>query len=254
MFVVANGTGKSINANTVATNTAINAPLISFDRIISPLTGDIFMTKQQNLANRLLYLPIDLNEKVLLWLTHKGLKPVSQICAEKRDRKYLKMRLTDPERAKQYKPKEFNFDSPNSKRIRKWLNDAGLKLITNTPPDSDWYVGQNETDVRKVFSSIGKFDYDNQVTTGLLLGFPKESVLAYVKNLDKEWEEAEKEMVGTGEALVKDKFLKDRYYRPYIFYNIPKSLVESESQIAKEWADTIRTDIPKLAKWFEKAR
>jgi hypothetical protein len=107
------------------------------------------------------------------------------------------MRLIDPERAKQYKPKKFDFDSPNSKRIKKWISDAELKILTNTPPDSDWYVGQDESDVRRVFDSIGKLDHDNQVTTGLLLGFPKESVFTYVKNLGKAWEETEKEMIGT---------------------------------------------------------
>ena len=87
---------------------------------------------------------------------------------------------------------------------------------------------------------------------GLLFGFPESSVRAYAKNRDKSETEIAQEMVGAGALVYQDPYLKDKYFTPYILYNIPKVSVRQDSQIAKKWADTIRQDVPKLASWFEK--
>jgi hypothetical protein len=249
--VAKNGTGRSTFVRNVDTSIVMNAQVTKKIYNIPSYLRDIFMTLQNNLANRLLYLPIDLNEKVLLWLTYKGQKPVSNIVALRRDRKYLRLKLTHPEMASIYKKKEFDYNSESSVRLRKWITDADLQLVTKTPPDSDWYVGKNISDVQTVANSIQIFDQDHQIITGTFLGFPQDSVIAYAQNLHKDWKIVEQMMTGTGKLLQGNDFLRNKYYTPYIFYSMTKSGVKGESQVAKRWADTIRKDIPRLAKWFE---
>lgn len=209
------------------------------------------MTTEEKLASRLLYLPLDTQEKIFLWLTHKGLKPVSEIQAEKRDKKYLRLRLTDPEKAKEYPKEKFDINSPKTKRIRKWIGDAGLFFLSSDPSDSNWYIGKKIEDIKIVMDSIRKFDKENQIKTGLLLGFPEEATKAYAENLGKSYEEIKKVMVGTGASVFENEYLKDKYFAPYVFYNMAKTRVEVDSETARIWADTIRKDVPKLAKWFE---
>ncbi len=209
-------------------------------------------TKEKSLASRLPYLPLDLHEKVLLWLTYKGLKPVSEITAQKRDKKFLRLRLLHPEKVSSYPQKQYDFNSSSSKRIRKWLKDAELNVATELDHESAWHIGKNADQVKKSVQIFHDFDLKKEIETGILFGFPEESAIAYAQNRNKDFEETLKVMVGTGELLYKNEYLKDKYFTPYIFYNMPKDKVVEESKIAKIWADTIRQDVPKLATWFEK--
>lgn len=222
--------------------------------MVKSYKGYFFMNNnnKEKLASRLLYLPIDLNEKVLLWLTYKGLKPVSEITALKRNRAHLRRMMRDPLYKKSYKS-PYDFDSRSSKRIRKWINDAGLYLAIEPEYETAWHVGSNPEQVKTSTKLLHKFDIENEIKTGLMFGFPEVSVRAYAENRNKSDEEIENVMVGTGDLLYKDPYLKDKYFTPYVFYNIPKSKVVEQSQVAKKWADTIREDVSQLATWFENA-
>ena len=203
---------------------------------------------KNNLANRLLYLPLDIHEKVLLWLTYKELKPVSEITAESRGN--IKSLLKKGIR----KASTYQFDSPNSLRIRGWIKDAGLVISFEEKYGSAWHISKDKKLANESVESLQKYDYNSEVKSGKLFGFPIESVKTYAKNRGKPYEEIQKIMVGTGDSRYENEFLKDKYFTPYIFYNIPKNRVEQDSQIAKKWADTIRKDVPKLAQWFEKSQ
>ncbi len=207
--------------------------------------------QQASLSRRLLYLPLDLHEKVLLWLTYKGLKPVSEITAEKRNKVHLRRMMRDVEYKKTHKS-SYDFNSKNSKRIRKWLKDAELNLATEPSHESAWHIGKNADQVKTSVQIFHNFDLKKEIETGILFGFPEESAKAYAHNRNKDFEETLKVMVGTGDLRFKNEYLKDKYFTPYIFYNMPKDKVQEESKIPKIWADTIRRDIPKLALWFEK--
>ncbi len=205
----------------------------------------------KSLASRLLHLPLDIHEKVLLWLTYKGLKPVSEITVLKRNRTHLRHMMSDPEYRRSYKS-PYSYDSKNSKRIRRWITDAGLHLSIEPGHDTAWHISQNPNLAKESTELLHKFDTESEIKSGILFGFPKESAKAYAENRNKSDDEVEKIMVGTGELLYKNNFLKDKYYTPYVFYNMPKDKVEEESNIARIWADTIRQDVPKLATWLEK--
>lgn len=203
---------------------------------------------QTKLAQRLLYLPLDVREKVLLWLTYKGLKPVSEITAERRGN------IMALAKRGIRKESQYNFNSSKSKRIRKWIRDAGLYLEVSRDNDTEWHIGKNKDHASESAKIIRKFDPENEVKSGLLFGYPEASTRAYTSNKGKDFDEIKKIMVGTGGLQYEDPFLKDKYYAPYIFYNMPKNRVKEESQIAKTWADTIRKDVPKLAAWFEETK
>lgn len=199
---------------------------------------------KESLAKRLLYLPIDVGEKVLLWLTYRDLKPISEITVQRRNFSKIRRGIKTI----------FDEDHPNIKRIKKWIKDAGLFKVNEPEYKSAWHVGKDKSKVEISAKIIRQFDFESEVRTGTLFGFPKASVRAYAENRNKSDDEIENIMTGTGDLLYKDPYLKDKYFTPYIFYNMPKSKVIEESQVARNWADTIRKDIPKLADWFEKTR
>ncbi len=158
--------------------------------------------------------------------------------------------MRDPEYKKSYKS-PYSFDSRNSKRVRKWISDAGLYLAPEIKGDISWHVGKNPDQVKLSTQILHQFDFENEIKSGLLFGFPETSAKAYAENKNRSEAEINKIMVGTGELIHKNDFLKDKYFTPYIFYNMPKNRVKEDSKIAKVWADTIRQDVPRLATWFE---
>jgi hypothetical protein len=198
-------------------------------------------TIQNKLSSRLLYLPIDLGEKVLLWLTYKGLKPISEITVSRRGnimsllRRGIKRKST------------YDFNSSKSNRIKNWIQDAGLYFKPESENDMSWHVGKDKNKVELSTKIIRKFDYENELKSGLLFGFPEESAKAYAHNRIAK-DEKQIPMVWPD----KEHYFDDKYYASYVLYNIPLEHVEKDSQTAKLWADTIRKDVPKLAKWFEK--
>lgn len=197
------------------------------------------------LASRLLYLPLDIHEKVLLWLAYKGLKPVSEITVERRGNTFALAKRGI------HKESTYKYNSPNSQRIRKWIRDAGLSIAIKPKFNTSWHVGKDKDKVSLSAKIIRKLDYDNEVKTGLLLGFPEESTKGYAQDRIAKSEEEKIPMIWPSDKF-NDPYLKDKYYTPYVFYAIRQDRVREDSQTAKLWADTIRQDIPTLAKWFEK--
>jgi len=200
---------------------------------------------QEILAGRILYLPLDIHEKVLLWLAYKGLKPVSEITVERRGNALIL--------AKKGIRKEstYCYNSPKSKGVRRWIRNAGLFIAIEPKFNTSWHVGKDKNKVKLSAKIIRKLDYDNELKTGLLLGFPKESSRGYAQDRIAKSKKEKIPMIWPGD-IFNDPYLKDKYYTPYIFYAIRKDRVAEDSKIAQKWADTIRRDVPVLAKWFEK--
>lgn len=201
--------------------------------------------KQEILAGRILYLPLDIHEKVLLWLAYKGFKPVSEITVERRGNVFAL--------AKKGIRREstYDYNSPKIKRIRKWLHDAGMYKAIESKFNTSWHVGLNKDDVILSAKILRRLDYDNEYKSGVLLGYPKESAKGYAQNRIAKSEGDKIPMVWPGDKF-NDPYLKDKYYTPYVFYAIRKDSVVEDSKIAQKWADIIRQDVPVLAKWFEK--
>lgn len=195
------------------------------------------------LASRLLYIPLDIHEKVLLWLAYKGLKPVSEITVIRRNLSLLR---------KGIRPNSFDSSSKKILKIKRWIQDAGLVYTTENDEPQSWHVGISKVDTEKSTNIIRKFDYENEYQSGRLFGFPKKSSEAYANNRVEKEQKKQIPMVGTGYLKYKNSFLKDKYFTPYIFYNIPLKNVQTESLVAKTWADEIRSSLPKLAMWYEK--
>lgn len=181
------------------------------------------MNNKEKQARALLYLPLDINEKIFLWLTHVGLKPVSEITITRR-----KSNKSNPE------------------KIAKWIKEAGLVYSSDNDNSDCWHVGRNTEDVKQSIYSLHKFDFENEVITGKLFGFPENSVRAYATNKDPK----DGTVVWVGDKY-QNEFLKDKYYTPYLLFSLSAKDIEEDSRVAKKWADTIKTDVPKLAKWFE---
>ena len=196
--------------------------------------------QEKKLASRLLYLPLDVHEKVLLWLTHRGLKPVSEITVDRRNYSQLRKGIFKS---------SHDDKGPKIEKIRKWINDADLFYAVEDNYSTSWHVGKDKEKVILSSKIIRQFDYENEYNSGILFGFPKSSATAYAKNRVKEDSVA---IVWPGQ-MSSHPYLKSRYYLPYIFYAIRADRIKTDSVPAKLWADTIRKEIPRLASWHEKS-
>lgn len=194
------------------------------------------------MARRLLYLPVDLGEKVLMWLTHKGLKPVSEITVIKRNLSQLKKGIRNT---------DYDFNSSSSKRIRKWLNDANLYLLSESEYPGSWHIGKNPEQVKLSVKVIRKFDYENEILSGKLFGFPPKSVIAYAVNRSLETPDPNHPILWPGDKF-QNPYLKDKYFTPYLIFALDANRIKEDSKVAKTWADIIRKDVPLLSKWYEK--
>lgn len=237
-------------AGSAVTNTATSAPAIDLQYPRDQVDrGEIFLKMknsnkitQEILARRLLYLPVDLGEKVLMWLTYKELKPVSEITVIKRNLSKLR---------KGIRTNDYDFNSPKSKRIRKWLKDAGLFRVSESKYPGSWHIGKNLSEVKLSVKVIRKFDYENEILSGKIFGFPPGSVVAYAINRSLEASDPKHPVLWPGDRF-QNPYLKDKYFTPYIRYALDANRIKEDSEIAKIWADTIRKDVPTLAKWYEK--
>lgn len=173
----------------------------------------------KKLSSRLLYLSLMLSEKVYLWLTFRGIKPVSEIVFIKDKR------------------------NPKAKRIIKWLKDAGLYYTPESSSKNN-YVGVHISKDKKKAELLNRLspkdDKKSAFTKGVLYGFPKKAVYA----------SAYKTSPMSGEYYANTR-LKDKYFVPYMLYGSRLNHIKEDSQTAKLWADTIRKEVPTLAKWFE---
>lgn len=191
----------------------------------------------KKLASRLLYLPLDLNEKVLLWLTYRGLKPVSNIYVKRRN--FSLLRKGNVARGPAV-------DQKKKREIRKWIKDAGLFCLTK---ENDWYVGKNSEKVKLLTKTIDRFDSESEYETGTLLGYPRNSVKAYAFNRKAKLGQKQIPMIG---SLLSDySALRNRYFAPYVMFSIRADSIKEDVKVAKLWADTIRKEVPLLAKWYE---
>lgn len=235
-----------IPASTANTSIAINvkatkASVLQYPQEYTILRIFYMKITQIELSSRLLYLPIDLREKVLLWLTHKGLKPVSEITTNRRGNLLTLLRRGIKRK------NDYDFNSPKSQRIKKWIQDAGMYFKPELEGNMSWHVGKDKNNVELSSEIIRKFDFENELKSGLLFGFPEESAKAYANNrVAKNNEQIP--MIWPGN----EHYFKGKYFAPYVLYNVTLEHAEKDSQTAKHWADTIRKDIPKLAEWFEK--
>lgn len=186
-------------------------------------------TTSKQLASRLLYLPLDLHEKVLLWLAYKGLKPVSEITVKRRhkDNKHS-----------------------SAERINKWIKDANLYKTPETPGSISWHVGKNKDKVRQSAKIIRKFDIKNEYQSGLLFGYPKHSAKAYAINRNLKLGQNHIKVILPGSTFVIAE-IRNKFYAPYIFYGISEEYAKKDILVAKRWAECIKNDVPVLAKWFE---
>lgn len=178
----------------------------------------------EKLASELLLLPLDINEKIFLWLTYKGLKPVSEIEVIRRENK-----------------------ESNPALVEKWIEDAGLIYLSYPDSPYNWHVGKELKKIEKTIENLHKFTYESEIVTGELFGFPSASVKAYADNRVGK----KTPIIWVGEKYINE-ITSGHYFTPYILYSVSRENVEKDILVAKEWADTIRNDVPKLAQQFEK--
>ncbi len=200
---------------------------------------NLLIEQQEKLARRLLYLPIDLHEKVLLWLAYRGIKPVSEITVERRDLPLFRRLLRQGKKINS----TYNDNDSRIKRVKKWICDAGLFYDFDPEYPSSWHVSYDKYKAQLSVKILRKFDYQNEYLSGILFGFPESSARAYAHNRVANAE---------NQIPMKPPFTNS----PYEFFAIPTDKLSEGIQAAtvKVWADTIRQDVPKLAEWSEKVK
>jgi len=169
-------------------------------------------TSPQNISQTLLSLPVTLEGKVQLWLTYRGLKPVSTA-----------QFLT-------------NISPQDKTHFHTWLKNAQMIQTPDLESDEFVFVSKDLARAQRAAAIMWSENRDDIIEKGDLFGYPKSAVAAYA---DKE-----EMLVVTPQSL-------DKYWAPYARYLVRHAHVEEDTSISKVWADTIRKDIPELAGQFE---
>lgn len=219
------------------------------------------MIDKENLKKRLLNFPINLQDKVEIWLILRDLKPATDIFLKKtlinkidRSTKVTQRNLKIVE----------NFLKDNNlfyKTIDQY-NHGQLKIkvghkyyyVNFTFFDKIFFVSKKEDFVESLYKAWtdlrGVFEPSVNRQLGILYGFPKEAVEEYVKA----WSDPKVKSLPDNleKAIEFHKRHKGEYWESYVSYIIRKGHDEEDTQVAKRWADCVRNEFPELALKFEK--
>jgi hypothetical protein len=177
---------------------------------------------ESKLASRLLYLPLFLPKKNYLWLTYKGIKPVSLIPLSRENG-----------------PLAYT----HKKRIYHWLKDAGIfyKIDPITKGNTiHLIISKDPKRIEEVIKLGSNLTLEAEYELGILLGYPKEAVHAYVYEYSTISFDDKANLLDTKHPEFK-----------YSGYRFRRGFEQEDLKTAILWMETIRKDIPKLAKWFE---
>lgn len=164
------------------------------------------------ISDRLLSLPVTLEGKVQLWLTYKGLKPVSTA-------QFLSSRTPQ---------EEVDFS--------KWLQDAKLVQAPDHKSEEFVFVSKDMDLAKRAAEIMWSENKDDLLEKGDLFGYPQEAVRAYAFQKDVT-------------VITPSNF--QEYWSSYVRYLVRTTHINEDRLTAKNWADVIRKDIPKLAIQFE---
>lgn len=185
------------------------------------------------LGSRVLRLPISPLGKVELWLTYRQLKPVSSITLNSDSTNSLQ--------------------DPKTKEIIKWISDAGLQFFPDPKVERILHVSRSLR-LAKVAARIARSNtYEDTLTKGKIFGYPVKAGEVFAVQFPLI---AEKKPIPGGIKFVvqvKDRELLSHYWWPYARYSVRRGYVYEDSLVAKKWADVVRREVPKLAKFYEES-
>jgi len=174
---------------------------------------------EKNLNNRLLYLSAMRLSRIEFWLTYRGLKKAS----------------TTPLRNK------FTTANTATKKIIKWLEDAGLHYIVDNKNKGMIHISKNKDLAEKMAKLQWSEKPQDIIFRGLQYGFPEKAAKAFANDIES--------MGDYGEVR---KTIKKYPHWHYARYRVRIGHEAEDLQVAKKWANCIRKEVPRLAKWFEK--
>jgi hypothetical protein len=165
------------------------------------------------MEKELIQLEVTIEGKVHLWLTFKGLKKVSTV--------------------------QFLPDTKPSgiENVFIWINSNGLFYAKDHKSSSFIFVSKEKKLAERAAVIMWSEEEKDILEKGDLFGYPKEAARAFSlkENL----------------AVVTPHNYKE-YWAPYVRYLVREGNVDSDSMIAKEWADEVRSGVPNLADIFER--
>lgn len=135
-------------------------------------------------------------------------------------------------------------------RVLSWIKDAGLysQLDPLAPKKNIFIVSKDPLVIRKIAKmKPPSYDNDQKKDTydiGILLGFPPRAVKAYANSKDPSIELVD--------SLGKNSPVKNTPEALYANYGLTKGYEKEDIMVARKWMESIRTDIPKLARWYER--
>jgi len=189
---------------------------------ISQPTFSIYMPHLKNLSSKIHYLPLNIQSRVELWLTYKNLKPTSLLIIRENKTK------TTP--------------------IINWLKHANLTFIINPKDNNQIFISKKTKTCQTLFNIWETTTPKNEYQKGILLGYPEKAAKTF--SLYSKHPNRKNYLTNINDP---DFPKKEIIFYPYISYTLRKNHEIEDSQTAKIWADCIRKDLPKLAKWYESA-
>lgn len=172
----------------------------------------------ENLSNRLLYLSMMAQSKVELWLVHRDKKKACSISLRN----------------------NFSTETAKSKRIENWIKDAGLHYVVDKENKNLLHISKDPDLSQKMNDLQWSQKPSDIIFRGKQYNYPEKAVEAFAKNIESMSDYIE----------VRERIKKFPYWH-YARYRVRVRHEKDDLQVAKKWADLIRKEVPKLAKWFE---
>lgn len=165
-----------------------------------------------HLSEKLLRIPVTLEGMVQLWLTYKGLKPVSTV---------------------QFKTGE---NSKDHNCFTEWLEDAGLTYSPDLKSSEFVFVSKEIELAKRAAKLMWSENEEDLLEKGRIFGYPMAAVKGYASK--------EKMSVITPKTF-------PMYWAAYVRYLVREENTDEDCETGKVWADVVRSDIPELASLFE---
>jgi len=127
-------------------------------------------------------------------------------------------------------------NSKMTPKLEVWLREAKLHHAPDQTSPRLFFVSQDKAKAQRAAAIMWSETPADLKEKGILFGYPKAAVAAFAKGqplkglLPRNW---------------------DKYWAAYVRYAVRPGHELEDSRVAKTWADTIRADLPAIAKKYE---
>jgi hypothetical protein len=188
----------------------------------------------EEIRSSFLQLPKSINQKELIWLVYRDLKPLSSIST---DFDWSQNSLANKER----------FNLKDEKDFVDWLKEAGILYTLSQRNGNTIHLSKDPVLLSKNQELELNESVDAHTFRGISYGFGEENSKAYALAIQKTPTFPSDTIIHT--IMVPEIISKDWY--PYAAFLVRRNYELEDALPAQKWAEIIRSEVPQVAKDYE---